>query len=153
MCTIPRRKQAKSIQTINRKIKRNFKRLLISCDSEQLKLYTLLQTNMAVMKVAYFNTIFVVTMLTASFNIQNLSIFPQCTFRFCVILTTKISYSNIYFTHHHSATKSGLTFLYPCFTSINVNDDQQDATILAYLFIPSQLYMFRAMSSPVIRTT
>jgi len=29
--------------------------------------------------------------------------------------------------------------------SLIVNDDQQDATILAYLFIPNQLYMFRAM--------
>ena len=28
-----------------------------------------------------------------------------------------------------------------------VNDDQRDATILAYLFIPNQLYMFRTMSS------
>ena len=33
------------------------------------------------------------------------------------------------------------------------NDDQQDANILAYLFIPNQLYMFRAMSSPIIRST
>ena len=32
-------------------------------------------------------------------------------------------------------------------------DDQQDATILVYLFIPNQLYMFRAMSSPIIRST
>ena len=32
-----------------------------------------------------------------------------------------------------------------------VNDDQQDATILVYLFIiPNQLYMFRAMSLPII---
>ena len=30
----------------------------------------------------------------------------------------------------------------PCIVSIIVNDDQQDATILAYLFIPNQLYMF-----------
>jgi hypothetical protein len=30
---------------------------------------------------------------------------------------------------------------------IIVNDDQQDATILPYLFIPDHLYMFRAMSS------
>ena len=37
--------------------------------------------------------------------------------------------------------------------SIIVNDDQQDATILDYLFIPNQLYMFRAMSSPIIRST
>jgi len=36
---------------------------------------------------------------------------------------------------------------------IIVNDDQQDATILVYLFIPNQLYMFRAMSSPIIRGT
>jgi len=33
---------------------------------------------------------------------------------------------------------------------IIVNDDQQDATILAYLFIPNQFYMFRAMSSPIM---
>ena len=34
-----------------------------------------------------------------------------------------------------------------------VNDDQQDATILAYLFIPNQLYLFRAISLPIIRST
>jgi hypothetical protein len=34
-----------------------------------------------------------------------------------------------------------------------VNDDQQNATILAYLFIPNELYMFRAMSSPMNRST
>jgi len=34
-----------------------------------------------------------------------------------------------------------LMFMYPCIVSINVNDEQQDATILAYLFIPSQLTM------------
>ena len=34
-----------------------------------------------------------------------------------------------------------------------VNDDQQVATTLVYLFIPNQLYMFRAMSSPIIRST
>ena len=39
------------------------------------------------------------------------------------------------------------------FHIINVNSDQQDATILAYLFIPNQLYMFRAMSSHIIRST
>ena len=33
-----------------------------------------------------------------------------------------------------------------------VNDDQQDANILVYLFIPNQFYMFRAMSWPIIRT-
>jgi len=38
-------------------------------------------------------------------------------------------------------------------TCVIVNDDQQDATILAYLFISNQLYMFRAMSSPIIRCT
>ena len=46
-----------------------------------------------------------------------------------------------------------LTFVCPCSVSITVNDDQQDATILACLFIPNQLYMFRAMSSPIIRST
>jgi len=34
-----------------------------------------------------------------------------------------------------------------------VNNYQQDATILAYLFIPNELYMFRAMSSPIIGST
>jgi len=34
-----------------------------------------------------------------------------------------------------------------------VIDDQQDATILVYSFIPNQLYMFRAMFSPIIRNT
>jgi len=38
-------------------------------------------------------------------------------------------------------------------STVNVNDDQQDATILAYLFIPNQLYMFLAISSPIIRST
>jgi len=42
--------------------------------------------------------------------------------------------------------------MYPCIVSIIVNDDQQDATVLADLFIPNQLYMFRAMSSPIIRS-
>ena len=36
---------------------------------------------------------------------------------------------------------------------IIVNDDQQDATILAYLFIPNQLYISGAMSSPIVRST
>jgi len=36
---------------------------------------------------------------------------------------------------------------------IIVNADQQDATILAYLLIPNQLYIFRAMSSLIIRST
>ena len=44
-------------------------------------------------------------------------------------------------------------FVYPCIASIIVNDAQQDATILAYLFIPNHLCMFRAMYSPVIRST
>jgi len=34
-----------------------------------------------------------------------------------------------------------------------LNDYQQDATILAYLFVPNQLYMFQAMSLPIIRST
>jgi len=37
------------------------------------------------------------------------------------------------------------TFVYPCITGITVNDDQQDATILAYLFMLNQFYMFRAV--------
>ena len=31
---------------------------------------------------------------------------------------------------------TNLTFVYPCIASIIVNDDQQAATILVYLFIP-----------------
>jgi len=50
-----------------------------------------------------------------------------------------------------------LTFLCPFIVSILVIDDQQDATILVYLFIylfiPNQLYMFRAKFSPITRST
>jgi len=46
-----------------------------------------------------------------------------------------------------------LMFVCPYTVRIIVNDDQQDATILAYLFIPNQLYMFRVMSWPIIRST
>ena len=46
-----------------------------------------------------------------------------------------------------------LTSVYPRVIGIIVNDDQQDATILAYLFIPNQLYTFRAMTSPIISST
>ena len=46
-----------------------------------------------------------------------------------------------------------LMFVCPCMVSIIVNDDQQDATILIQLFIPNQLYMFRAMFSPNVRST
>ena len=42
---------------------------------------------------------------------------------------------------------------YATFIWLVVNDNQQDATILAYLFIPNQLYMVQAMSSPIIRST
>ena len=37
--------------------------------------------------------------------------------------------------------------------NIIVNDDQEDAIILVYLFIPNQLYIFWAKSSPIIRNT
>jgi len=46
-----------------------------------------------------------------------------------------------------------LMIVYPCTASIIANDDQQDATILVYLFIPNQLYMFQEMSSPIIRSS
>ena len=36
-----------------------------------------------------------------------------------------------------------MTFVCPCIVIIIVIEDQQDATILVYLFIPNQLYMFR----------
>jgi hypothetical protein len=45
-----------------------------------------------------------------------------------------------------------LMFMCSCITSIIINDDQQDATILD-LFISSLLYMFRAIPSPIIRIT
>ena len=48
-----------------------------------------------------------------------------------------------------------LSFVCPWMFSIIVIDDQQVATILVYLFlfIPNQLYMFRSMYSPIIRST
>ena len=41
-----------------------------------------------------------------------------------------------------------MTYVCPCIFSIIVNDDQQDATTWVYLFIPNQLYMFRAIFRP-----
>ena len=52
-----------------------------------------------------------------------------------------------------SITSINMTFVCPCIASIIVNDDQKDATILVYLLIPNQLYMFRAMSWPIVRST
>jgi len=46
-----------------------------------------------------------------------------------------------------------LTSVCPCIVSVIVNDDRQDATLLAYLFVPSEPYMFRATCSPIIRST
>jgi len=46
-----------------------------------------------------------------------------------------------------------LTFVCLCIISIIVIDDQLDPTILDYLFIRSQLYVFWAMYSPIIRST
>jgi hypothetical protein len=37
-------------------------------------------------------------------------------------------------------------------STLIVTDDQQDATILVYLFIPNQLYMLREMISTIIRS-
>jgi len=58
---------------------------------------------------------------------------------------------NIIILHTASYYTLHLTFVCPCNISIIVNDDQQDSTILAHLFIPNQLYMFRTMSLPIIR--
>ena len=44
-----------------------------------------------------------------------------------------------------------LTFVCPCIVSIIVNDDQQDATILVYLFIPDQLRRHRLKPVEMIR--
>jgi len=43
--------------------------------------------------------------------------------------------------------------VWPCIASIILNDYLQDANILAYSFILNQLYMFRVMLSPIIRST
>ena len=50
-------------------------------------------------------------------------------------------------------TSVQLTFMCQGIANIVVNDDQLDATILAYLFLHNLLYMFRAMFSPIIRST
>ena len=55
----------------------------------------------------------------------------------CLLLTSTLCSLNVHVSMHRSMT---------------VNDDQQDATIQVYLFIPGQLYMFRAMFSPIIRS-
>ena len=46
-----------------------------------------------------------------------------------------------------------LTSACPCIIVITVINDQQDATMLACLFISNQLYMFRVLYSPIIRST
>ena len=38
-------------------------------------------------------------------------------------------------------------------TVLFVIDDQRDTNFLVYLFVPNQLYMFRAVFSPIIRST
>jgi hypothetical protein len=40
-----------------------------------------------------------------------------------------------------------------CWLRLILKDDQQDANILAYFFIPNQLYIFRVMSSITISST
>jgi hypothetical protein len=74
---------------------------------------------------------------------------------YCVVTTIALQS----LTQGNGTTRAQLTlgdpehFQTPTVTITIVNDDQQDATILAYLFIRSQLYVFRAMSSPIIRST
>jgi len=63
-----------------------------------------------------------------------------------ILNTRKIQcITNIYFLN--------LTFVCPYIIIIIVVDDQLDATILDYLFIPSQLYVFRAMYFLITRST
>ena len=47
--------------------------------------------------------------------------------------------------------KANLTFVFPSIVSVITIDNQQDATILIY-FTSNQLYMFRAMFLPIIRS-
>ena len=49
--------------------------------------------------------------------------------------------SYVYSTHMLSYTRVSLKFLCPCIIIIIVNDDQQDESNLACLFIPNQLYI------------
>jgi len=53
----------------------------------------------------------------------------------------------------NSTCLMNLMFVCPCIASIIANDNQQVATILVYLFIPNQLYIFWAMFLPIIRST
>ena len=66
--------------------------------------------------------------------------------------------TNSSFHKHTLVTTSPFAYLKLCHPKGNtyfliLNDDQKHATILVYLFIPKQLYVFRAMSSPIIRNT
>ena len=63
----------------------------------------------------------------------------RLTKHFCV--QTAAAHWNDTPTRQFLNTKAML-FVYPCILSIILINDQQDATILAYLFIPNQLYMF-----------
>ena len=77
---------------------------------------------------------------------------------YVIIVSLKMLFSNIADIKHPRClwtfTRRGLENKRKEDTSfIIVKNDQQDATILAYLFIPNQLYMFRAMFSPITRST
>jgi hypothetical protein len=52
----------------------------------------------------------------------------------------------------HFTGWESLMFMCPCITSVIINDNQQYA-IINDLFIPSLLYMFRAIPSPIIKRT
>jgi len=85
-----------------------------------------------------------------TFHVRN------CLTYFCKLWYTSLQYNfevDFYFDCFWPNSISHLTFMYPCIASIIVNDHQQYATILAYLFTPNQLYMFWALSSPIIRST
>jgi len=86
-------------------------------------------------------TVFTSTILKVKDTVHVAAIFLLYILRKYFFLNRTAQYSKI------------LTFVCPCIVSIIVNDDQQDATILAYLFIPNKLCMFWAMSSPIIRST
>ena len=60
--------------------------------------------------------------------------------------------NNLYFLIFFNKATLGLTSICPCIVSIIVNDDQKYTTILAYLFIPNQRYMFRAKTSSETRS-
>jgi len=114
------------------------KEVIHTCNTNPLNLLT------SVCFVIAWNIIDTTWMASLSFQQQSAYI------RFLV--WCKLMQSLICWKRNGNPCNRNIWLTLPYLYSIIVNDDQQDTTILVYLIIPNQLYMFCAMSLPIIRS-